>query len=78
MRFHVVWNPLHPAVGLRESFQTLLLYYPLLTVIVAVAGVDVTAPPYIAAACIGGVSVGVVKAWQHRYSPVAPVGNPLD
>lgn len=78
MRFHVVWNPLHPAVGLRETFQTLLLYYLLLTVTVAVAGVDVTAPTYIATACIGGVTVGVVKAWQHRFSPVAPVENPLD
>lgn len=58
----MVWNPLHPAVGLRETFQTLLLYNLLLTAAVAVASVDVTDPAYIAAVCLGGVIVGVVRA----------------
>lgn len=42
MRLQVYWNPLHPAVGMKDAIRTLALYYILLTLTLAVVGVDVT------------------------------------
>lgn len=77
MRFHLYWNPLHPAVGMKESIRTLVLYYILLTLTLAFAGADVTSLRFTLVVCAGATGVGVVKAWQRRFSPVAPLGNPF-
>lgn len=77
MGVQVYWNPLHPAVGLQDALRTLVLYYAMLTFGVAVVGVDVTSLAFIGAVSVGAAGVGVVKAWQRRYSPAAPLGNPF-
>lgn len=77
MRLQVYWNPLHPAVGMKDAIRTLVLYYTLLTLTLAVAGVDVTSFTFTLAVCAGATGVGIVKAWQRRFSPVAPLGNPF-
>lgn len=77
MRVQVYWNPLHPAVSLQDALCTLVLYYAMLTFGVAVVGGDVTSLAFIGAVSVGTAGVGVVKAWQRRFSPVAPLGNPF-
>lgn len=77
MRVQVYWNPLHPAVGMKGALRTLVLYYAMLTIGVAVVGGDVTPLMFIRAGSVGAAGVGIVKAWQRRFSPVAPLDNPF-
>lgn len=77
MNFEIYWNPLHPAVGLRDTIRTLTLYYLFGTVLLALFGVEVLSLQYSVATSVCAVLFGCLKAWQRSSSPLAPGGDPF-
>lgn len=70
--FTLYWNPLHPSIGFTQTIQTLVLLSIPLTMLLAVLGVDVAGLMYLMAASLGAVSIGILKTWQTRFSPISP------